>query len=212
MNRAQIRSRAYEVTGLSPTDPLATVGMLNRHIDAALRHVSADADWPWLVVEVPINLVGGQGDYPAPANWLKTIDLIITQGGEVGPLTYVSLLSLDELYSDPTQQGSPHHFGIADNVLRLRPVPQGVMTAMHRYKIGEPGLTDESGLDGTPLMPPEYHDQLVELVSGMALGATRDNRGAEYWQRYTAWSKRLRDEINRKHGAKRMRVRPGGWL
>ena len=209
MNRAQIRARAYEVTGLQPSDPLATVGMMNRHVDAALRHVAADRDWPWLVTEAPLELVVGQGDYPAPANWLKTVDLTITAGGDQGPLTFLSMLNLDEIYPNQSQSGRPRHFSIANNILRIRPIPDGAMSALHRYKTGEPGLTDE---EAVPEMPAEYHDQLVELVAGMALGATRDNRAGDFWQRYQAWSKRLRDELNRKHGAQTIRVRPGGWL
>jgi len=209
MNRAQIRTRAYEVTGLTTTDPLATVGMMNRHIDAALRHVAADRDWPWLVLEVDVPLVASQGDYPAPANWLKTIDFTVTQGSNLGPLTFVSGLSLDEMYPSNSQHGNPRHFSIIGDVLRLRPIPDAVGVANHRYKIGEPALVADTDV---PVMPPEYHDQLVELVAGLALGATRDNRGGEYWQRYTAWSKRLRDEQTRKHGPQLMRVRPGGWL
>jgi hypothetical protein len=209
VNRAQLRTRAYEVTGLTPTDPLATAGMMNRHIDAALRHVAADRDWPWLVGELDVPLVIEQGDYPAPANWIKTVDFTITEGPDRGPLTFVSMLSLDEMYPSTVQPGSPRHFAIANNVLRLRPVPNTVGMAVHRYKMGEPALVDDVAV---PLMPAEYHDQLVELVAGLALGATRDQRGQDFWQRYTAWSKRLRDELNRKSGPQLMRVRPGGWL
>jgi len=210
MNRAQLRSRTYEITGLQATDPLATMAIVNRHVDAALRHVAADYDWPWLVVEVPIPLVVNQGDYDPGANWIKTIDFGLTQGAELGPFTYISALALDEMYpGGATQHGSPRHYTIVNNKLRVRPIPDGAMTAMHRYKTGEPPLVDDTD---EPLMPAEYHDQLVELVAGMALAATRDPRGQDFWARYIAWSKRLRDEHTRKSGAQRIRVRPGGWL
>lgn len=209
MNRAQLRTRTYEISGLQPTDPLATQGMVNRHIDAALRHVAADYDWPWLVIEASIPLVVNVGDYDPGEGWIKTIDLALSQGAELGPLTYISALSLDEMYPYPDQRGNPRHYAIVNNKLRLRPVPDGAMTAMHRYKTGEPPLADDTA---EPLMPAEYHDQLVELVAGMALGATRDTRGQDFWARYVAWSKRLRDEHTRKNGAQRIRVRPGGWL
>ena len=209
MNRAQIRARAYELSGLQASDPLATIGMVNRHIDSALRTVAADHDWPWLMQESVVALIGAQGDYPAPVGWIKTQDFSITSGLTEGPLTFVSLLSLDEMYPDPTQQGSPIHFGIQGELLRLRPIPSGAGTAVHRWKSGEPPLTDDTAV---PLMPPEYHDQLVELVAGMMLGSTRDQRAGDYWQRYNAWSRRMRDEQSRKIGPQRIRVRPGGWV
>lgn len=209
MNRAQIRARAYELTGLQASDPLAQVGMVNRHIDSALRTVAADHDWPWLIHESTINLVGGTGDYPAPTGWVKTVDLAITQGSSLGPLTYISTLALDELYIDQAQQGSPRHYSISGDLIRLRPIPDGAGLAVHRWKSGEPELVLDTD---SPEMPPEYHDQLVELVAAMMLGSTRDARSGEYWQRYTAWARRLRDEQSRKVGAHRIRVRPGGWV
>jgi len=211
VNRGELRARIYDITGLNQDDVMATPAQVNRHIASALRTVTSDYDWPWLIDEATVTLVAGTGDYAVPATWLKTYDLIVT-APDLGPLTYVSPLGIDGMF-DGVERGVPTHFTIVESMLRIRPVPNASGTATHRFKLGEPALTADFGAGSTPLMPAEFHDQLCELAAGMTLRSTRDSdRANEYFQAYAAWSKRLRDEGSRKKGARRIRVRAGGWL
>lgn len=177
---------------------------LGEFINAALKHVQMQADWPWMVGNVSFSTVSGTSTYAVPADWLRTHSLVASDVGD--PLHLRTVGELDEVI----YQGRPRIYVIDQEQIYLKPIPDGVYPIQHRYYSVEPLLV--AGTD-TPKIPVQFDDGIIEYAAFLALRYLRqEDRSKMALEGYQEWLKVTLDNGRRQRDQFRIRVRPGAML
>lgn len=197
-------SRVREKGGFDADDAGLTDPKLTAFINAALKQVAQEHDWPWLKTSANISAVAGTSEYATPADWMRTDSLVIPDVGIV--LENRDIDDLDRIiYRD-----RPALFAIEAEQVVLKPIPDAAYTIKHRYYRVERTLV--SGAD-VPYMPSTFDEGIVEFATSLAFRKLRQGDKAVLAdQAYQAWLKRTRDIVKRSRRPVRVSVRPGGLL
>ena len=153
--RTNIRLRL----GIPSGDAMFSDTDLMNLTNTSIRHLSAEADWDWLIGSESINTVDATETITPGATWVRTIDLTI---GVYAPLRKITVDELD--YMDGAS-GQPKFYAVMGGGIVLRPIPNAVYAIQHRFVKSETALT--SGAN-TPLVPTVFHDAIVEYASYLA--------------------------------------------
>lgn len=199
--RAEVRLRTNSVS----TDTVLTNAIIDGAINDGLRQVSLEHDWPWLFTSETITTAADDGQYPVPADYLRTVSIVDRETGI--PLEHRSIIEIDQLTPLDGLPGIYHSYG--DSIL-LAPTPTTVRTYTHRYVRVENVL---SGDAATPLVPLEYREGAVEWAARQAFMYVRNPEAARQAETgFYDWLRRARDNMRRTKEPLRIRVRPGSWL
>lgn len=181
-----------------------TAAKQTQQINAAIRQVTLETDWPWLQAEATLTTAKDVPAYPVPANWLRTIRLTETLTGNRLHLTPIGQVD------SSTSTGTPSRFAVWGNSLHLSPTPTEALAYKHRYTRTENTLSLSTD---TPLIPVEFEEGVIEYASYLALRFLRESpRAQESMAGYKAWRDRAVDNMRQARGTMGVQHRPGGWL
>ena len=202
---AELRNRVRDRYGILPTDTGLTDAVLTSMVNSALRQISLESDWPWLVASPnTIITAPGLGDYPLPENFLRVIDVSNPSDGY--RLARVPIATIDTYTAD--RQSRPRWYAITGNTLALAPIPDQVYTLQVRYYQTENTLVAPTD---TPRIPDAYDEGVVDMTAYYAFIAARQpEKAATAQSAYNAWLARIRDNVNRDQTPLRPYIRPGG--
>lgn len=193
--------------GVNSNDTRLTSSVRTRAINEAVRQVTLEADWPWLVTSGTLTTVVGTASYSVPSTWFRTRHIIHQDNGD--SLLHRSLIDVDS-YNISGRQGRPMIYTVEGSAILLGPVPDGVYNLTHRFMRTETALV--SGSDST-LIPTLYSRGVVEWATSALLREIREmDRAVEADAEYIKWLKRTKDNIKQSREPYRVRVRPGSWI
>ena len=164
MNRGQLRSALTSRLGIpSAGDSLLDSTTLNDIIGFALRDLSSEADWPWLLTTASLSFTGA--DATAPTTLVKARELAI--GTQPQRARFVPLGE----FMDAQASRVECVWTIIGTTVRLTPTPSTAPTATLYFVRGEPTLANDSA---EPLCPDAHHQIVLARASYHA--NTRRNR------------------------------------
>lgn len=200
--RGAVRLRA----ALQATDTSVTYDVLDDAINSALRQVSTENNWPWLLDSQTISTVAGTEAYEVETDWLATDSVSIGSNAEL--LKHVNKKRLLEIPT--TAQGRPTLYAVRGESIILRTVPDAVYTLTHWFYRMEPILAGDLA---KPLIPYGYDEGVVEYATYLVLRYKREEARARAAQdAYLGWLQRTRDNLAESTEPRAPRVRRGSEL
>lgn len=170
-------------------------------VNAALKQISNERDWPWLFTTATITTVAGTSTYAHPTGYVRTDSIYEPATGQ--SVQERQIEEIDQLVS----RGRPVFWASYGTNIVLGPPPDGVYTLTHRYVRIEPALTTGADL---PLIPNAFDEGVVEWATYLAHTFTRQfDKAGEAAARYNAWLKSTQDNVRRGRRPVRVQVRPG---
>lgn len=166
MNRGQLRAALTSRLGIPATgDGLLDPNTLNDLIGVALRDISVESDWPWLLTSATVTFTNDTA--PAPADMVKARDLLInSRRAKYAPLSE---------FLDAQGQRVTYVWTTIGTSIVLSPTPASTPTDPALYYIqSEPELSADTA---SPLLPDTYHQVLLARAAYHA--NTRRNRFEE---------------------------------
>lgn len=177
----------------SAGDPRVTTAVIQGHINEALRKVSTERDWPWLLTSASLTLTTGTA--ATPARFMSARRLVI--GGR-----RARFVPLDE-WLDTTRE-TPVWTIIGTNV-QLAPTPTAALTGTLYYYAAEADLASGSA---SPTMPAHLHDVIVHYATHLgALARQDDAKAADNLSLYDAAVKKMSKDFAVSPKARRVRMR-----
>ena len=162
MNRGQLRSALTSRLGIpSAGDSLLDSTTLNDIIGYALRDLSSESDWPWLLTSSSVTFTGA--DATAPTTMVKARELTING-------RRARFMPLAE-FLDAQSASVSCVWTVLGTTIRLTPTPSTAPTAVLYFVRGEPTLSGDSS---EPLCPDAHHQVVLARASYHA--NTRRNR------------------------------------
>lgn len=165
-------------------------GMLDNttlSINAGLKQMATEYDWPWLITEDTFVTVGGQMDYALPANCTRLRKLILD--GDV-----FTSVQYDELVRYTAQNtGQPCLLYIQNITLKIAPIPSGVYTITREFVIPENVLSS----DADTILCPDWYNDLPAIYGALEEARRRqDQVMVNLLESSKAeWIQRIRDNI-----------------
>jgi hypothetical protein len=203
---AELRSAVRKRVPVSENDTQITYDVIDEAINSALKQVSVEHNWPWLLKSVNVSTTSGTDTVPVPVDWLATKLVVITA-------TASSLQSrhLEELLViSSTTTGQPTLFAVDEENVLLRPVPDAVYVMNHVYYRSEPTIAGDLA---KPLIPQGYDEGVIEYAAYLILRYKReDNRALAAMKAYNDWLDRTRDNLMEAKSPRAPKVRPGNLL
>ena len=149
MNRGQLRSALTSRLGLPITgDALLDTSELINALDAALRDMCNEYDWPWLVAEASLTFTTGVA--PKPSGCVKVKELVVNdRRAKFAPLA---------AYLDIAARGAQCVWTETGTNVKITPVPTTAPDATLYYVQAEPALASDTT---EPLLPATYHQTLL---------------------------------------------------
>jgi hypothetical protein len=202
MQLSVIRTLIRNRYGILATDAGITDAVLTDAVNAALRAITLEADWPWLVTSTTFTTMAGTTSYALPTTHLRTLSLVDVAIAE--PLQRRQTVEIDRFQ---LQQGRPYLYAISGSSLLLAPKPDGAYQIQHRFVRAE--ITLSAGTN-SPLLPDPFIDGVVDYAAALAfLNARQDDRANAAMTQYVAWLRRTKDNIFLSRDPLTVRVRPG---
>ena len=203
MDLAALRAAVNQRTGIA-----FDTGALNSLVNEAVTTVASEADWPWLNGSEVFLTLAGVTRYPMPTGWTRTRS-VSANGNEVRSASIRDLDTFDTRTFD-TRSFATHTFTVDEDELVLLPELPVSVTVTHRFVRSEPTLVNDTDV---PLLPAHFHPALVAYGSYLVLQRKDEARRAEMCRiDYERWIKRMRDDVSRKRGPVRIRVRDGAGI
>ena len=151
MQLSDIRTEIRTRMNVGTTDANISNSVLTTLINAALRHISVQYDWPWLEVEATANTVAGTETITLASNVRKVTHMY----HEYHELLYRQFRDRPLFYG---LTGPPVAFSEQAGVYYVWPTPNAVYTVSYGYILDkEPALSADSD---KPLVP----DWAISLV------------------------------------------------
>lgn len=193
MNLAALRAEVHRRTGIA-VDTDALTAMVNE----AAAALAAEFDWPWQYAATTFTTVPGQGSYPTPAGWTRTRSLAYRGA----TLDHGSIRDLEGAWTPAAPTWT-----VEGDQLHLVPTPRSAMEITHRYVAAETPMVND---DDEPRLPGSFSGALTSYAAYLVSLRAEDHRRAElFLADYRLWLGRMRDDVRRKTGPFRIRVRPG---
>lgn len=150
MDLAALRSALQLRLGLpSVGDGLLPAATQTAIINAALRDLCQERDWPWLVTSAALTFTSG--DATVPSGFVRAREVTINSR----PAKYLPLTEFLAAQADR----SVYAWTDIGTTIRLTPTPATAPTLPVLYYVrAEPELTSDTD---EPLLPEPYHDVLV---------------------------------------------------
>lgn len=156
---AQLREDLVDQLGLLAIDEMLPAASLNRSINAGLRRMSREMDWPWLKVVTTVPLVAGTSTYALPAGFIRVVAAAVN--GQV-----LSVLSTEDMLTESTlttpESGEALWFTIEGSNIRLAPTPNATGTLTVVYTKPENVLSADGDV---VLAPDQYRDVIVTYAA-----------------------------------------------
>jgi hypothetical protein len=198
---SDLDSRLLSRGSFNQDDTGLTGNVRRSFINAALKQISNERDWPWLFTTATIATVAGTAAYAHPTGYVRTDSIFEPSTGD--GLDERQIEELDRI----TARDRPTFWCSYGTTTVLGPVPDGVYTLTHRYVRAEPLLTDD---DDAPLIPNAFDEGTVEWACYLAHTFARQyDKAQEASARYNAWLKATYDNVRRGRRPLRVQVRPG---
>lgn len=149
MDLAALRTALQQRLGLpSVGDGLATTTVQTAVINSALRDLSNEHDWPWLISSASLTFSAGSAAFPTGC--LRARELTINGR----PAKFVPLAHFLGVAGD----SSDYVWTTQATTVKITPVPDTAPTAVLYFVRSEPELSGDSDV---PLLPEAYHDVLL---------------------------------------------------
>lgn len=189
MDLDALRNECRKRYGVAATDNLFTDSDLALLINASIRRLNADMDWPWLEVEATANTTIDNNVLTLAAD-VRRVQFMSYQNQEV---RYLSRRAQPDFY---TAKGAPRWYSYEGNVWKIFPTPNAVYTVDYNYiRTVEPTLS--AGTD-TPLTPDYAIDAVISWA--MVIMARREREldlERNFYGEYARTMDMLRDEARK---------------
>lgn len=169
MNRGELRTAIRLRTGMLTDDQMGTDTNLNSLITDAINYltIEAGAGWPWQVYYGSFPTVAGTESYSfATIDGSNTLLRIATLIMDIDGGTELKLMQQGasdlRTYIARSPQGTPLSWAVDGSLVLLRPIPSAVWTIRFKGYKAEPVLANDSA---SPLMPPIFHNSIVEQAA-----------------------------------------------
>jgi hypothetical protein len=203
---AEHRATLRSLGNFPADDTQITDAVLNREINRALRRIAMRHDWPWLMEERTLILVGDVRSYPLPDDFLRLISVRDTDSGHTLSLRGIVEVDQHEGHSN----GRSSIYAVQGNRLVVAATPSAQATCKIRYVAQENTLVNDTDIARIPdyFMDGLYDAVLVQLFrivkqldeAGLAEG------------RFEVWVTENQDNIRQTRESPRIRVRPGSFI
>lgn len=198
---SDLDARVLNRGSFSSDDAGLTATVRRSFINAALKQISNERDWPWLFTTASIVTVAGTSTYALPTGYVRTDSIFEPSTGLV--LVERQITEIDQYVT----RDRPILFTTYGTNTVIGPPPDGVYTLTHRYVRTEPLLTDDNT---APLIPNAFDEGVVEWATMLCWDFARQwDKAGEAGTRYNAWLKSTVDNVRRSRRPLRVRVRPG---
>ena len=202
----QLRDAVRRRVPITDTDTQLTYEIIDEFINTALRQVSTEHNWPWLLDTQAITTAAGDDSYNVDADYLSTKVISENQSDLVLRNTAIQ----DILEIPDTESDRPSCYMIDREQVILRPVPDGIYTLTHYFYRMEPALSGDSS---QPFIPYAYDEGVVEYATYLCLRMKReDQRAVLSLKAYQDWCKRTADNLVESREPRAPRVRRGSGL
>jgi len=198
--RADFRARL----GVNAADRMFPDDVVTGFINAGLRMMATDYDWPWLQAEASFSTAAGiHGPYNPPADWTRT--LWIARDGTDMELRQRRDLQRFIGFNGNGSSGHPSLYAVSGDRIYLAPTPSEVFTIQHGYIRKEDALVAD---DDQALCPEEYDDLIVCYALILAGQRLKDSTIVNMYQGAVGdWKRRVADNVRRSASPSRIRVR-----
>lgn len=193
-----LQGRVQSRGSFNTSDVGLTAAKLTEFINAALKQISAERDWPHLFTTETITTAAADSTYTLPAGHIRTDAIVDPTTGDT--LIERQIEELDRI----TGAGRPMFWAAYGTEIVVKPIPDGVYTLTHRYVRSETALSAGGDL---PLLPRHMDEGVVEWATMLAHTFTRElDKAAEAGARYNAWLKATVDNVLRGRRPRRVQV------
>lgn len=202
----QLRDAVRRRVPITETDTQLGYEIIDEFINTALRQVSVEHNWPWLLDTQTITTTASDDTYNVDADFLTT--KTISENSSDLVLRNMALQDILEIPETTTDR--PQFYVIDREQVVIRPVPDGVYTLTHYFYRMEPALSGDSS---QPFIPYAYDEGVVEYATYLCLRMKReDQRAVLSLKAYQDWVRRTADNLVESREPKAPRVRRGGGL
>lgn len=195
---SELRSRTRSLIGLPTDDEFITDAEINTAINAGLREMASDFDWPWLQKVVTWNTVPQQQVYSFSsinASDLVRIQSLYTSSDTINGFALTSRQFPFIVSFLNIQPSMPSDFSVVADSLYLAPIPNSVYPMTMLYICFEPTLSADSD---TSLVPEQYSDvPCVYAAIWLAAKMQDQTRQQIYLQMKQDWIQRVSKNVIR---------------
>ena len=202
----ELREAVRRRVPVQANDTVLTYEVIDEFLNVALRQVSVEHNWPWLLDTQTVTTASGDGDYDVEVDYLAT--RTVSENSTDLVLRHKNLRDILE-YSDSVT-GRPTYYVVTAESMKLRPVPDGVYTLTHYFYRMEPRLAGDLA---KPLIPFGYDEGVILYATHLCLlfrGET--DRATATLNSYGKWLDRVADNSAESREPRAPRVRPGSAL
>jgi len=203
---AELRAAVRQRIPVSENDTQITYDVIDGFINSALRQISVEHDWPWLLTYQDQDTTANREYVEVPSTWLSTKTIL-----ETGTSVVLRHKHLDDILEEPNNStGRPALYVITSELIVLRPVPDGVYTLRHYFYRSEPVV---AGDQAKPLIPHGFDEGVIEYAAYLGLRYKREEERAQLaLKSYNDWLRRTADNLVESKSPRPPRVRPGSLI
>lgn len=208
MRLSDFRDQVRDLLGTTTADAIVTPTRLNNWVNLAVSEIATERDWPWLDATSTFNTVDGTAAYDLPADWRDTRSATV-DGRDANVIT---VRTGDVYLTDFDDYTTVWNFALdlSTSKITLYPTPTEVLEVVHRYVCDEPTLV---GDDDEPKLPNRWSQAVLFRAAAHAARNTDDPAGAGTFDAlFSHEMQKMRNAVQRAHGPRRVRIRPGGFL
>ncbi|MCP5022371.1 MAG: hypothetical protein GY930_11420 [bacterium] len=187
MELSDIRDETRVRYGVSDQDNLFTNTHLTTLINAALRRINAEADWPWMEVSTTVSTTAGSSALTLASDIRRVTMMSYNQV----PLRRMTKRAIQDYYGS---QGQPRFYAY-DAGHKVLPAADRVYTIDYSYIAGSEATLS----DGTdePLAPTRAIDMVISYVCVMMARRERDPElEARFYGEYARTLDKLKDDLS----------------
>lgn len=187
-------------------DPYLSDANINACINAALRDIGEEADWPWLLATAAVTFTNGLAPWPADAARLLELRVGVSPSW-----ARAQRVGLAEFLDRSSGGGYVWTSEGGGSQMALSPVPTTSPTATVFYARVEPDLVSDTA---SPLIPPVHQQALIARASYHCNVARRNTEDAALdAAESTEAIKKMRRDPQFSSGPRRIRsaFRPQRW-
>lgn len=153
MDRTEIAPIVRDRLGLPADDNRVNNTTIYLSINAALRRMANDFDWPWLITSETFTLSSGTTDHSVPADFQRTMWIAVPDDG-----FEITNTQRRALIKYAPARAYPRYFSTEGRVVKFAPTTNRDLVIEHQYVRNENQLNSDSD---EPLCPDDAIDVIV---------------------------------------------------
>ena len=153
MDRTEIAPLVRDRLGLASDDNRVNNTTIYNSINAALRRMANDFDWPWLITSETFTLNSGDSSHTKPADFQRTLWISVP-----GDNIEIRNTQRRALIRWSSVRGYPRYFSTEGSVITFAPTSNRSLEVLHTYVRNENQLANDTD---EPLCPDDSIDVVI---------------------------------------------------